>query len=366
MDWCHTWSIHPVMVTTPSEKMISVHTDEKEAKLLLSLEEGRNHFNDLERKSKKKKRPRCNITIDSMSIDQLEKNATHHLRRYGYAKAKKGSYSSTDDGDFVRVFWIGSSESNIDGNNNSNNNDKHLYVEVRIREAFSAAVTFCYFGKHFFSFCLARGLRSSYETIFGWIATVTDGRTHVGLTPLRPHSNDLANTVASWISMEYLLRVGAECNDVNGDFKNKSVELSATPQSTAESKPLILTFATPKDVAEAGLDTITLSVPPQALWKLYTSIRDNQPETCKNNVVASRENVQQLQLLPMVRAMQCYILEAFAIDISTFPLAKVVTASATLGSDGRYKPTEVNASSTCNPKTLFDIRRLVELTQEER
>jgi Kinetochore complex Sim4 subunit Fta1 len=321
MDWCRTWSIHPVITISPPTEATA----------------------DTASSSRR-------VSIDSSSAEELEQDATLHFRRYGCMKpARKRlrmSGTESDVGDFVLVEWIPARQLNDD--TTSPTQHQHLYLEVWIQDAFSAAVIFCYWSNHAFEFCLARGLRSSYENMFGWMATVYEG--HVGMVPFCPRSDDLANAVAAWISTEY--------NQQYSDRRNSSKKMG--PISDGEAKPLTLTFTTPRSIAEAGFDTISLTVPPQALWKLYNSLCHCQ--SVRKEAILERDedmttSTQPIQLPPIVRAMQSYILEAFAIDIATFPLTKVVTSSATLGADGRYKPSA--GSGLCTPNSLLVIRRLM-------
>jgi Kinetochore complex Sim4 subunit Fta1 len=319
MDWCRTWSIHPVFaISPPTEATADDSATSRHC-------------------------ARSSVSIESSSTEELEQDATLHFRRYGCMKQarKRLRTSSTrnDRDDFVRVLWI------PPRNEDATTSQQHLYVEVWMRNAFSAAVTFCDWNNRSFEFCLARGLRSSYEAMFGWLATISDA--HVGMVPFCPRSEDLANTVAAWISAEY---------------HGKTSKSIGSKTDGGEAKPMTLTFATPRPIAEAGLDTISLTVPPQALWKLYNSLC--QCQNVRTDAIAvhdsdgddsSRE--EPLPLPPIVRAMQCYFLEAFAIDIAAFPLTKVVTSSATLGADGRYKPSEGSAVGT--PSSLSAIRQMV-------
>lgn len=316
MDWCRTWSIHPFIKTAPATAANGTSTTSS------------SH--------------RQTVSVDSSTTEELDHDATLHFRRYGcmkHGRKRCRSSGENDPGDFVRTSWIPPHR------RGDTTTTQHLYVEVWTRGAISAAVTFCYWNDRSCEFCLARGLRSSYEAMFGWIATISDG--HVGMVPLCPQSSDLANVVAAWISTEY--------SQQHSDRGNSSKNIGL---ANGVVKPMTLTFTTPRLIAEAGLDTISLTVPPQALWKLYNSLCH-----CERATKHSSDSNQDIRPVepesfpPIVRAMHCYILETFAIDITTFPLTKIVTSSATLGSDGRYKPSE--GSSHCCPKSLFAIRQLV-------
>ena len=293
-------------------------------------------------------RPCWNLAIDSPAVDELENNASIYIRRFGCAKQRKRKRVSTPNDnvrDVVRLSWIGNT-----------NEDRHLYIEVWIDLVFSAAVIFCYFHDNSFDFCLARGLRSSYEAMFGWMSSISDGWLLVETRPFLPQSSSLAESVAAWIATEYSLH------------HTDKASMKISPLVDHEAKSMILTFSTPRIVSEAGLETISLTVPPLSLWKLYSSMIQSRNEihgaiVRKENSIENDDAVPYISALdslpPIVRAMQCYIMEAFAIDISTFPLTKVVTSSATLGSDGRFKPCERNTGNQCTPSSLSIIHQLV-------
>jgi Kinetochore complex Sim4 subunit Fta1 len=326
MEWFHTWSIHGVMLTETDSAVPQSNTlsQLKPTTVVPGI----------------KRSLRLHKNLSVASLEQLEFDATDHLRRcrsQAQTQKEKRARSSVSkevhhEGDFVRIMWI---------DNQSGKSDdvvlyKHLYVEVRIEEVLSAVVIFCYYNQNSddgipsdFEFCLARGLRSSYETIFGWIATITDGLLHVGLMPLHFNSDNLSQVLSSWIIMEFQL---------------------CSRNATETTKPMILTFATPSSIGAAGLDSLSLAVPPQALSNIYTNICDANPKNASNT----------LSQLPMVRAIQYFIEDSFAIDISTFPLVKIVTTYAALGSDGRFKPTEYGSSC---PITLDFLRPTVRLAK---
>lgn len=59
--------------------------------------------------------------------------------------------------------------------------------------------------------------------------------------------------------------------------------------------------------------------------------------------------------LPILRALQCYLCEAFRIDARHLPVVKAATAHAVVGTDGRIKPLAVEAL----PALLEDIGVMV-------
>ena len=346
MDWLHTWSVHGV-IQTPIDLFAPSNHDH-------IPDPQHKHSNAQMQPSGKsmtgtgKKRPLSFPKLNLMSLEQLEFDATDHLRKFRLqAKSQKEkrarlsvNKNDTHDGNFVRIVWI---ENQSEQNGDATSMNKHLYVEVRIEEALSAAVIFCYHNENSYSgcamlddfeFCLARGLRSSYEAVFGWIASVTGGLLRVSLTPQPFTSDDLSNVLSSWIIMEFQL-----------------LSKLAHSKATETTKPMMLTFTTPSAISDAGLDTLSLAVPHQALSNMFTNI-------CITKPANATETYPQL---PMVPAIQSFIEDAFAIDVSTFPLVKIVTTYAALGADGRFKPTEQDSTY---PRTLNYLRPSVQMAKE--
>lgn len=339
MDWYHTWSVHGVM-----QQAIDLTTAPPDRT-------GPHHSNSYPRTPPvpatgigQKRSLSCQSKLRSTPLEQLELDATDNLRRYRSQlhkqKEKKSRFCVSQnvyhDGNFVRIKWI---DNHSDENDDANKID-HLLVEVRIEEELSAVVIFCYYNQNRttmldnFEFCLARGLRSSYETVFDWISTFTDGLIHVNLAPLRFTSDALSQILSEWIIVEFQV-----------------LSKTAFSKGNETSKPMILTFTTPISISAAGLDTISLAVPPQALSNMYKNICETKP---KNDTEATSQ-------LPMVRAIQCFIENAFSIDVSTFPLTKVVTSYATIGADGRFKP---NENESIYPRTLNAIRPWTQVAKE--
>lgn len=238
-------------------------------------------------------------------------------------------------------------------------NQRHLYIEVRLQEEWSAAVVLCFYGgdNSSFEFCLARGLKSSYECIFEWLMEIDSCSYFVCM----PQITDLTPIVNAWTTCA-----------------------AAADNNTANKKPLVLTFEPPSGVV--GLDTLSLTIPTQALQQLCKNIQDQRPSpqqqpnadnttagensnrrntneqstsTEESNEEATTEKrdeeveessqesessasslmIEQRNALPIVRAMECYIREAFRIDIRPFRLVKVAASSVgSLSCDGRFKP----------------------------
>jgi hypothetical protein len=282
--------------------------------------------------------------------------------RQGRAAVRLQSNKRRDDdpeGDYVRITWIGGEHPSGDsivtdpdeGNEahasrkrsrddtqqqqqqhaSSDSIPLHLRVEVFLQEQWSAEVIFCAPStgsprkSNAFAFCLARGLKSSYGEIWMWFESMTGAS--VGRMSLGPTSEELANVVAVWTKKDQELS-GVERTGPNGN---------------SPKKPLVLTFSVPYSLEGSGLDNLSLSVPPASLLHLCTNIEKERLK--KRQKIASdtlddssSENEVSEGGLPILKAMQCYIQEAFRINIQSFSLVKASCAVASFGCDGRCKP----------------------------
>jgi hypothetical protein len=308
------------------------------------------------------------------SMEVLEESAANVLRQGRAAVRPQSNKRREDDpeGDYVRITWIGAehpSEGSIvaeqdEGNEahtsrkrsrgdtqhqhtSSDRSPLHLRVEVFLQEQWSAEVIFCSASRdasnktHAFAFCLARGLKSSYGEIWMWFESITGAS--VGRTPLGPTSEELANVVALWTKKDHELSgVGTK-----KDHELSGVGVERTGPNHGNSphkKPLVLTFSVPYSLEGSGLDNLSLTVPPASLLHLCTNVekerlkkrQKNKSDTLDNS--CSSEDEVSEGGLPILNAMQCYIQEAFRINIQSFALVKASCAVASFGCDGRCKP----------------------------
>jgi hypothetical protein len=393
MEWHHTWSIHPVMTTSSTLHNVTnsgIQLDNEKDALRIKVRETSSSDIKLSSaaESSSKKRPLRYVTNSNLFLiprHELELSATDHLRRYTTqrkqcrmqlrsTKSVKHNSKSNQEGDSVRILWT-SSNKNSNHEVDDKTSERHLYIDARLQNVFSAAVIFCYYKNDnesvddkptvgSFDFCLARGLRSSYETLFSWIATLSDGMLYVGMTPFQFNTNDLTSLLSSWITMEYhhLRSIGCIKTNLIGNDGTDEPTNSFLKKYTKSSlnhiigndatSSLVLTFKTPNTITSAGLDTISLTVPSRSLWEMYSDICGNKPEC----LIESQQSLP--TTIPIVQAIQCVIDEAFGIDVSTFVLIKIATTFAILGSDGQYTPTEKPLLH--NPITLPELRRWIE------
>jgi len=286
---------------------------------------------------------------------RLQENATTALRQ---SKQATGANKCTDiEGNYVKVSWINlSSKSPVKTEESSEENERtkrtadeiasqshaeHLHVEVRVQEEWSAELLFCFVSKTDqrimgFDFCLVRGCKT-YQAIWHWLETTTG--CVVGKQPLHFNSSELALTATLWTTRDYQWR------KENAD---------------GIAKPLALTFSVPATIN--GLETLSLSIPPASLLQLCTNIEKEHPKKRPRREFAADEDVEQNQddasvtALPILKAMQCYIREAFRINIESFLLTKISCGVASLVRDGRCKP----QNTELLPSVLEGIRTTVQ------
>jgi hypothetical protein len=302
----------------------------------------------------------CTVPL-KQSVSSMEESATNVLRQGRSALRPQSKKRRDDDpeGDYVRISWIGDLISGAsiindqdEGNEahasrkrsrgdtqqlrqqqhaSSDSIPLHLRVEVFLQEQWSAEVVFCAASRdttkniNAFAFCLSRGLKSSYGEIWMWFESITGSS--VGQMPLGPTSEELANVVALWTKKDY--------------------EQSGVERIGPSPKPLVLTFSVPYSLEGSGLDNLSLTVPPASLLQLCTNIEGERLKKRQKKASARINGTVNDSLsedeaseggLPILKAMQCYIQEAFRINIQSFSLVKASCAVASFGCDGRCKP----------------------------
>jgi hypothetical protein len=306
----------------------------------------------------------CTVPLEHSSLSSMEESATNVLRQgraavtRPQAKTNKGR-NDDPEGDYVTITWIcgehaseGSIVTDPDEGNEAHTSRKrsrgdiqhqhtssdstplHLRVEIFLQEEWSAEVIFCAASRdpsrkiNAFAFCLARGLKSSYGEIWMWFESMTG--TSVGRIPLGPTSEELANVVALWTKK---------------DHESSGVGRTGPNGSSSPKKPLVLTFSVPYSLEGSGLDNLSLTVPPASLLHLCTNIekerlkkRQKSASDTLDDSLLDEDEVSDEEGLPILKAMQCYIQEAFRINIQSFALVKASCAVASFGCDGRCKP----------------------------
>lgn len=236
-----------------------------------------------------------------------------------------------------------------------------------------------------FAFIMVQGANPMIQLLVRWLESRTGviiSQRPFGFTP-----SQVAQCVTSWTVLslqqhhQMLLREqqlqhdkqqqqGSVVEDYEEDdmicattTTTANTTLSSSQSKTSHSgkrrrtpKPLDLTFAMPEVVANKGLDTISLSIQPADLLKLYRDIEDRRP--CHPTKAGQDERLEANSdpPTPLLRALQCYMVEVFHIDIRSFPLIRASSSAAMLSCDGRCK---VHDESFL-PLVLYDVKVLVQ------
>jgi hypothetical protein len=186
---------------------------------------------------------------------------------------------------------------------------KHLHIDVRLQDEPAAQVLLCFptFNDDVpplppqvkcFSFAMQRGSNPLCNVVLQFFAS-TFGCVFSN-RPFSPTPNQVAHALAVW----------------------------TTHQSTL-TKPLEVTFCAPDAIASAGLEKLSLTVPPVAIARLLQDMQKYAADTSS-------------QELPILRALHCFILETYNLRIESFALVRATSAAAMLGCDGRCKPLDKN------------------------
>lgn len=182
---------------------------------------------------------------------------------------------------------------------------KHLHIDVRLQDEAAAQVLLCFptFNDNdsqqvkCFSFAMQRGSNPLCNVVLHFFASafgcIFSNR------PFSPTPNQVAHALAVW----------------------------TTTQQSASTKPLEVTFSAPQAIASAGLEKLSLTVPPVAIARLQ---QDMQKHSAHG------------QELPILRALQCFLLETYNLRMESFALVRATSAAAMLGCDGRCKPLDKN------------------------
>jgi hypothetical protein len=283
-------------------------------------------------------------------VNNMQERATKWLRRcrrprdegnYVRAKWMTTTASATSDVETTNSFGSNKRKRTIDNENTAavavSVKERHLYLEIRIKEVFSASLVFCFADHdhmyddtmaraHGFSYCLARGSKQSWQTLWEWMESETG--CVIGRTPLCPSSVDLAVAVATWTSDAYQQQLGAVG--------------AATSDLISAPTTLSLTFGVPEFARGRGVETVSVQIPSSAVFQMCTNMELHRPGRALPFtgalVVGTTEPAASTEPLPIVRGIHHFIKEQLALDISTFPLQQASCAVASFGLDGRCKP----------------------------
>jgi hypothetical protein len=192
-----------------------------------------------------------------------------------------------DEGTYATIAWIPLESS------------KHLHIDIRLQDEPAAQVLLCFPAFNddshqvtCFSFAMQRGSNALCNVVLHFFASafgcIFSNR------PFSPTPNQVARALAVW-----------------------------TAQQSASTKPLEVTFSAPQAIASAGLEKLSLTVPPVAIARLQQDMQKNSAHG---------------QELPILRALQCFILDSYNLRMESFALVRATSAAAMLGCDGRCKP----------------------------
>ena len=295
-----------------------------------------------------------------------------------------------------------------------------------------------------FSYLLLRGKMKAIQPVLLYLESTLGCA--IGARPFTPSPADVAASLSNWMAgtvveqrrqrrrlvAEYRGRksIGSGGNGGNGmddDIVGIGGMGSIAPggSTVASKKPLELTLAIPPHLVRAGLERITVTVPPVSLTRLCSAVvrkrplpsstpivgkggsrssgaitplmvtdsekddessgyrpgsgvavgteaetaaaaasntngspsgTDQQPKS-PDNYDQPTEQVDHDEDLPILRALQCYLYEAFHIDARQLHVVKAATAHAVVGTDGRIKPLTVEALPTLLDDIGMMIRR---------
>ena len=208
-------------------------------------------------------------------------------------------YSPTElrqsDGTFVTLSWI---------------QHQHVYVQVAVKDQVVSHLLLCYYYHNAsalhpsFGYILQRGNAQALTIIYAYLESNFGCR--ISPNVFQPSSSDVMSSMASWSVLRH------------EKMKSKG------------NKPLEVVFQTPKQIQEEGLSTITITIPPASLERLYSSIVEN------SNPKASADET--TTYTPALRAIQYFMYNSFHLDVTSFPLAKVSCNDVgIIGCDGRIK-----------------------------
>eukprot|EP00563_Minutocellus_polymorphus_P013062 CAMPEP_0181069552 /NCGR_PEP_ID=MMETSP1070-20121207/27007_1 /TAXON_ID=265543 /ORGANISM="Minutocellus polymorphus, Strain NH13" /LENGTH=508 /DNA_ID=CAMNT_0023150365 /DNA_START=1 /DNA_END=1527 /DNA_ORIENTATION=- len=278
-----------------------------------------------------------------------------------------------------------------------------------------------------FSYLLLRGRLKAAQPVLLYLESTLGCA--VGARPFTPSPADVAASLSDWMVGTVVIGSDGGGGGVGGNNIGDMGGMSANA-AAANTKPLELTLAIPPHLVRAGLERITVTVPPVSLTRLCAAVERNRSRrpsssSCSASASASGRkggsskatggaitplmvtdsekddessgyragfgagaaaaasaatsgardgrgtstaDRQQLmssatdnhveeeeEELPILRALQCYLYEAFHIDARQLHVVKAATAHAVVGTDGRIKPLTVEAL----PSLLEDIGMMI-------
>jgi len=244
----------------------------------------------------------------------------------------------------------------VDNREKQQQSDKHLCVDVFLNEEWSATVIFCYCcattttSNVVFDLCLSRGrnkstITAAVERILQWMAILAS--CHIGCKPLSLPSSDLVSVLVAAAGE------GTMTSGLLSEQEQEDQQEGGKESVMAAGAPLVLTYDTHQTVP--GIDTLSLTVPAKAVPQLYRAVAMEQQSESQSqshdNGASTRSadaaegngdistpttaTVQAVPEVPIVKAMECFVLKHFGMDVTQLRLCQIATATLTLGCDGR-------------------------------
>lgn len=240
------------------------------------------------------------ISPFALSFLKKEDDSSLLSRQSHMSQFFRQKYSPTElrrsDGTFVTLSWI---------------QHQHVYVQVTVKDQVVSHLLLCYYHNasalhhESFGYVLQRGNAQALTIIYAYLESNFGCR--ISPNVFQPSSSDVMSSMASW-----------------------SVLRHEKMKSSKSNKPLEVAFQTPKQIQEEGLSTITVTIPPASLERLYSSIVEN------SNPKASADET--TTYTPALRAIQYFMYNSFHLDVTSFPLTKVSCNDVgIIGCDGRIK-----------------------------
>lgn len=236
----------------------------------------------------------------------------------------------------------------------------HLIIDMKVEEETLAQLICCYPRStkndgtkeiKGFDFVLTRGCKSSSDAVLSWLETSTG--CNASESVFCPSVAHVAQATTRW-TLEHL--------HLASDPAKGTDRTENTLRST---KPLVLTYLAPSGHAkEAGVESLSLMVPPVALHNLFNNtIRfhnqsgssqwdQSKEDDDQRKATASLEKEGQITIL---RALECFLRKTFCIYVEKFSLIQASSSAGVLGCDGRCKP----MSAKLLPEILSEIQYMV-------
>lgn len=253
------------------------------------------------------------VVSPTSMLKKIEDKLTQSIKHY---------HQSSSDGTYVSLSWL----------NLSHHKHQHMLVEVFHNDIPKAQLCFCianYTDRtkiHSFCYILIRGSKELYNfVVASWEC---EFGCKVGISSVKLGGVQIGYALSSWLGKretDASHDVGNKHNDNKGHDdggENRSIASRAMGNRSQSKRPLEIIYSFPSFIADRGLESITLTIPPLALTKLTASIPKHHNQ----------------KTILIKKALQCFISETFNLDLSSCAIIKASMSDyAVLGHDGRIK-----------------------------